>query len=318
MKPYYIDLIIFISILYFSLTGYLHGFIRTILDIFTIIAAYLVAFDTYQSFSKIVEKYKVPEEISVIVSFFLIWSAVEIILYFLIQIFYPRIPKEVRQSKINKFLGIIPSALKGLTVIAVFLLILTTLPLSSALKEGVNKSVLGKPLLNKVKFLEKYVQNVFKEALKQAEFKIIKPGSDEEIDLDYKISTTTVDEESEEKMLKLVNDERLKQGLGALVMDKKIQEVARKHSKDMFAKGYFAHQNKEGLSPFDRLDAGGVKYKTAGENLALAPDVYMAHKGLMESPGHRANILTADFKKIGIGVIDGGKYGKMFTQNFSD
>jgi len=38
----------------------------------------------------------------------------------------------------------------------------------------------------------------------------------------------------------------------------------------------------------------------------------------MDSPGHRANILRPDFRKVGIGVIDGGAYGKMFVQVFTD
>jgi len=41
-------------------------------------------------------------------------------------------------------------------------------------------------------------------------------------------------------------------------------------------------------------------------------------QGLMNSPGHRANILNPNFHKIGIGVIDGGIYGKMYTQEFTN
>jgi uncharacterized protein YkwD len=52
--------------------------------------------------------------------------------------------------------------------------------------------------------------------------------------------------------------------------------------------------------------------------LAYAASVDLAHNGLMRSPGHRANILSADFGQVGIGVIDGGIYGKMFTQEFTN
>ena len=51
---------------------------------------------------------------------------------------------------------------------------------------------------------------------------------------------------------------------------------------------------------------------------ALAPTVVIAHEGLMNSPGHRANILNPRFRRVGIGVADGGMHGKMFTQNFAD
>lgn len=59
-----------------------------------------------------------------------------------------------------------------------------------------------------------------------------------------------------------------------------------------------------------------VRFRTAGENLALAPSVPIAHTGLMNSPGHRANILQSGFGRVGIGILDGGKRGLMVTQNF--
>jgi uncharacterized protein YkwD len=61
---------------------------------------------------------------------------------------------------------------------------------------------------------------------------------------------------------------------------------------------------------------GGLKSRAAGENLALARTLPMAHQGLMDSPGHRANILRPAFGRVGIGILDGGRYGLMVTQNF--
>jgi uncharacterized protein YkwD len=59
-----------------------------------------------------------------------------------------------------------------------------------------------------------------------------------------------------------------------------------------------------------------VRFRTAGENLALAPSLQIAHTGLMNSPGHRANILRPQFGRVGIGILDGGRRGLMVTQNF--
>jgi uncharacterized protein YkwD len=116
--------------------------------------------------------------------------------------------------------------------------------------------------------------------------------------------------------LMLINDERAKQGLKALKADTEIQVVARKHSADMFARGYFSHITPEGKDPFDRIRAGRVKFLAAGENLALAQTLSIAHTGLMNSPGHRANILHTSFGRLGIAVLDGGIRGLMITQNF--
>src|SRR6185503_18152883 len=73
--------------------------------------------------------------------------------------------------------------------------------------------------------------------------------------------------------------------------------------------GYFAHETPEGLSPFDRMRAANVRFLVAGENLALAPTLSLAHTGLMNSPGHRANILRPQFGRVGIGIMDGGMRG---------
>jgi uncharacterized protein YkwD len=84
----------------------------------------------------------------------------------------------------------------------------------------------------------------------------------------------------------------------------------------MFARGYFSHHTPDGKDPFDRMREGEVRFRTAGENLALAPTLQIAHNGLMDSPGHRANILRPQFGRLGIGILDGGRYGLMVTQKF--
>ena len=111
---------------------------------------------------------------------------------------------------------------------------------------------------------------------------------------------------------------RVRQGLPPVSFDDKLRDVARAHSKDMFKRGYFSHYTLEGLSPFDRMEDAQITYQYAGENLALAPTTPFAMQGLMNSPGHRANILNPNFNKVGIGVIDGGIFGKMYSQEFSD
>jgi len=120
----------------------------------------------------------------------------------------------------------------------------------------------------------------------------------------------------EKQMLDLVNKERTSRGLAALKANLTLTQVARAHSQDMINRSYFSHTNPDGKSSFDRMKAAGVTYQTAGENLAGAPNAQTAHTNLMNSSGHRANILKPNFTEVGIGIIDGGRYGKMFTQNF--
>lgn len=67
----------------------------------------------------------------------------------------------------------------------------------------------------------------------------------------------------------------------------------------------------------DRLRQDNVFFTIAGENLAFAYSVEQAHDGLMESPGHRANILAGMYSRVGIGIIDAGLFGLMITQTFT-
>jgi len=122
--------------------------------------------------------------------------------------------------------------------------------------------------------------------------------------------------QEEQQMLALINEERAKAGLKPLQMDSKLVAVARMKSKDMIDKNYFSHTSPTYGDPFTMMKSAGISFGYAGENLAGHQTVAGAHEALMNSPGHRANILNANYTHIGIGIVDGGPYGKMFTQLF--
>lgn len=120
----------------------------------------------------------------------------------------------------------------------------------------------------------------------------------------------------EQQMLNLVNQERQSQGLQPLKANLELTKVARVKAKDMIANNYFSHQSPTYGSPFDMMKQFGISYRTAGENLAGNQTVQKAHTALMNSEGHRANILKPAFTEVGIGIVSGGPYGKMFVQMF--
>jgi len=120
----------------------------------------------------------------------------------------------------------------------------------------------------------------------------------------------------EKQMLDLVNKERSTAGLAPLKMDAKLMGIARLKSKDMIDKNYFSHTSPTYGDPFAMMKDYGVEYLMAGENLAGNSSLPGAHEALMNSPGHRANILKPEFTHVGIGVVKGGPYGMMITQMF--
>lgn len=120
----------------------------------------------------------------------------------------------------------------------------------------------------------------------------------------------------EKEMLDYVNEARREADLRELKMNNRLVSLARLKSKDMIDKDYFDHVSPTYGTPFEMMDNHGVFYKTAGENLAGHYDVMGAHEGLMDSPGHRKNILNSSYTEVGIGIVQGGPYKMMITQIF--
>jgi len=118
------------------------------------------------------------------------------------------------------------------------------------------------------------------------------------------------------RMLELVNAERAKAGLKPLTWDADLARVANIKAKDMVDNNYFSHTSPTYGSPFEMMRSFGIQYRTAGENLAGYSSVEGAHNGLMNSEGHRKNILNPSFTHIGIGVQKSPRYGYVFVQMF--
>jgi uncharacterized YkwD family protein len=121
---------------------------------------------------------------------------------------------------------------------------------------------------------------------------------------------------AEQQMLTLINAERAKAGLAPLTADLRLIATARAKSQDMVDGDYFDHNSPTLGSPFDQIRAAGISYQAAAENIAGNQSVQAAHTALMASSGHRANILSTKFTKVGIGIVEGGRYGMMVTQQF--
>ena len=118
----------------------------------------------------------------------------------------------------------------------------------------------------------------------------------------------------EQEVVRLVNAERAKYGLPALTEDWELSRVARYKSQDMHDNRYFAHNSPTYGTPFQMIHAFGLSYRAAGENIAMGyqtPAAVVA--GWMNSEGHRANILSSSYTKIGVGYVADGHY---WTQQF--
>lgn len=118
--------------------------------------------------------------------------------------------------------------------------------------------------------------------------------------------TTAAQSDFAAQVVNLVNQERAKAGLKSLKSDTKLTSVAVAKAKDMYNNHYFDHNSPTYGSPFDMMKQFGVSYSYAGENIAQGqqnPQAVM--NAWMNSSGHRANILNANYTSIGVAYYNG-------------
>lgn len=317
-----IDVLLIVLVLMLVLNGFRRGFLRGSLDLLSWALGLLAALRFYPGVARWLGNYvnwwsEVWDRPVAFVLIALVTGVcVELIGYAILS----RLPEDVHERSLNRILGIVPGLASATITAAIASSLLLAIPLNEGLRERARESPLVNRLAVYTERLEVLLHPVsadLAEAIAETfNFLTIRPESDERVELPYKVAETRPRPDLEARMLQLVNAERAAAGLKPLAPDPELTEVARKHSADMFSRGYFAHDTPEGRDPFDRMRESGVRFQTAGENLALAPTVQVAHTGLMNSPGHRANILQKDFGRVGIGIMDGGIRGLMVSQEF--
>ena len=146
----------------------------------------------------------------------------------------------------------------------------------------------------------------------------------------------SIADELELQMLSLINEERISRGLSILQLEKKLNKSAEDHSQWMLKEDIFSHTGEGETSPHERMVEANFQFSGhwfSAENIAwqstrgadgLIDDVEDLHTALMNSAGHRANILNPNFQYIGIGIEEGDfSHGAftydslMVTQNFA-
>ncbi len=122
---------------------------------------------------------------------------------------------------------------------------------------------------------------------------------------------------AEEEVIRLVNVQRQKAGLSPVTNNWEVSRVARMKSQDMIDKNYFDHNSPTYGTPFQMLKSFGISYRAAGENIAMgqtSPQAVM--NAWMNSSGHRANILNANYTQIGVGLAKSKNGTYYWTQLF--
>lgn len=314
----FIDLLIVLVLVLYGYLGYKRGFISGLAELLAFVIGLVMAFALYKALGNVItETFHLTRGFADLIGFMAIWTVLEVILMLAWRHFSKQVPGDLTENPTNRLAGVVPSVMKAIIFIVIVLSIVAVAPIPTAAKAPFVDSNLGKVFLGAGTAFQQQFNTVFGQALRDTlAFKTIKTGSNETTKLGFTDPNPAVCARDENKMLQMANQERLKVGLGPVVNDDQLKAVGRSHSRDMLVRGYFSHNTPEGLDPFDRMEKAGITYQVAGENLAFAPTTEIAMSGLMNSPGHKANILKPDFTKLGVGCMDAGPRGKMFSQEF--
>jgi uncharacterized protein YkwD len=317
----WVDLLLIAVVAFSVYAGWRRGFILSVLDLVRWIGSWLSALLLYRyvdlalaNATDWTETWRLP------ISFVAVLLTASFLIHYLGRLLLRRVRRDAHEHRANRAFGILPGLLSGIVMAALVSALFFSMPISDGFNESVEQSALADRFAAQTSQLEAALTPIFEPALRQTleRFRTVPQGSNEYYELPFKVGNTVPMPDLEARMLEMVNREREAAGLKPLKPDPELTEVARQHSADMFARGYFSHYTPEGKDPFDRMREAGVKFRVAGENLALAPTLEIAHTGLMNSPGHRANILHKSFGRLGIGIMKGGRRGLMVSQEFRE
>jgi uncharacterized protein YkwD len=314
----FVDLLLGAIVLLSILTGWRRGLLSAGADVLALAASMISAFFLYRHVVAFAEGYGLQSGVwTAPLAFLAVFVAARLLLGLLLSRALRRVAPTTHAHGANRALGVIPGAANGLINATIASMLLISLPLSDGITREASESTLARHFAVPGQWLEAKLGPIFEPAIDRSLTKLtVPPESRALVKLPFTVQDPKHRPDLETRMIALLNEERRTQGLRPLQADPEAAAVARAHSEDMFERGYFSHVTPDGKDPFERMRGAGLRFLTAGENLSLARTLPMAHQGLMDSPGHRANILRPNFGRVGIGIVDGGRYGLIVTQNF--
>lgn len=312
----YLDLILLFIIFLTGWIGFNRGFIRLFFLLLRWGGPFLLALFLYKDVAPTLSaNFIIQDQWQLALSFLLVFLIGFVLLSLAIYLVNKVLRPGLHKSNFNRFAGIIPGIVIGL----LSALLIVKVTAASLWQEAVietKQGTIAHPLNNSADWAISEINSLVDTPVREKISGAFEVGPGVNLSEEFRSNNFISRADLEQQLLQLVNKERAAMGLVKLVVDEALQNVALKHAEDMFTRGYFSHDTPEGVDPFERMTQLHIHFKAAGENLAHSNTLLSAHNGLMNSPGHRANILNTHFGKLGIAILDGGDKGLMIVEEF--
>lgn len=320
----YLDITLYIFILYFIFKGWKKGAIVQLYYLFSLLLAVALSFRYSEVFGNYISSWLNSNlQISEIFGGVIVFASTLTISSYLNNILINRIKKNDLGSKL---LGSLVSILVSNLVLTLIFTSSSALPLPNFVKNSLNDSKLVSFYTNPEGAPQQTLEVVIGTDLLKVVSRINELTGKSSVVVDdegclelpiYKLSNLKEEKNIEIEYYNLIAFERENQDVDALELNQNLSEVALKYAFEMYTNGFFCHQNPlNGENASDRVASIGFPFKTVGENLAIASSVRSGHESLMNSESHRNTILDNEYRRVGIGVVS-GPLGLIIVQIFT-
>lgn len=318
-----IDLVIALILFGLVVRGWRRGLVREVFDLVGLVLGTFLAFRLSGPVGDfLTDRFGVTSEWSRIGAGIALFAAVSIGLS-LVARALSGIMELPGLAVVNRGGGVVFAAGWGVVLLTILIMLVALFPiggLRSALEDsklatvlagpdsfagGLVREVAGEPVAMVVRALEELA----------GERRVVVDG-DERVDLEpTDEGDIGVDGGAAREIFEFINAARLQAGTDPLPWSEDLAALATEHALEMYRQGYLS-----GLSPVtgrvtDRARGAGVGLQTLGENIGLAATTRAVHEEMMESPPHRARMISGGFDRVGVGVV-AGPYGLIVVEVF--
>lgn len=255
-----------------------------------------------------------------LISFIFIFIFSEVLFSAFFNDFFRKLPMTLILSRFNRYFGLIPNLFSSFLIVSFISTVIVVLPIPTNVKTALTSSKIVGNLLPFTTSFNAPLERAFTRSISEGIISITSTKQDSAsfVRLSIPNNKAILDSDSEKQLFIAVNQTRIEKNLPLLQSNLLLTKIARDHSKAMIDEGYFGHIDPKGRSPYDRALAENLVFNSLAENLSFAPDSITAHEGFLHSKEHLKAMISTKYTRVGIGVYDTVKYGKMFTEMFAD
>ena len=319
-----IDFLLGLSLAAVLIRGWIRGFVKEVLDLLGLVLGVALAFRLGGPLGDfLADRFDVSSEWarlgSGIALFIVVGLAMGLAAHWLGTVV--RLPG---LNLANRLLGAGFAAAWVLVIVLLAVSMLRVLPMPSAVDAALDESVIVSTVADPESLAQRAFQSVAGDSVLDTILALEPLVGDRRVileeDATLEIEAAEPDELDErpsgaQQVFELLNDARLEAGVAPLAWSDGLAEVARGHVVDMYTSGFVSHRSPTTGDVVDRVEAAGIRLYAVGENLALAATPRAVHEALMDSPGHRENLLRTAFDRVGVAAVD-GPLGLMVVQVF--